>query len=583
MTDNVLSILRQHEARRAAERTETQSHEAPTQSSAQPAAAAEPSNHPDDQSKPKRTPKNAPPLFRSNFPTVKMFAGMIDQWIDEAEAYLVEYDDGIFSYGDLVCRIAPGPITSAHNQTVALRVVAIRPQHLIERFAKVCQFTTYDGRRDEWIAVVCPPSIAKGYLERVGLWRLRQLLGIISAPTLRRDGSILDTEGYDARSKLFADWRGNNFPPIPENPSKADAIEALRLIEDLYSEISFRDRPSRSVALSMPLCAVARHALRRVPLVGVNATSAGSGKSMLADVAAMIATGSEAPAISIGTDPEELKKTLGAELSQGAAIVSLDNCEGPVGGDLINSILTQDKVKVRILGKSEMVEIPRGALLFANGNGLTILGDLVRRTIVATLDPKMERPWTRTFTKAHPVERVRADRGSYVTAALTVLRAYQLAGCPDCPSPPLGSFEEWSHLIRGCLMWCGYADPCETMEHIRVADPKRQALAAVLHRWIGCLGGEELTTGDVIARATEREPASDEEKGRLNYNAPPRPFMFPELREALLAVAGDGGSINSHRLGRWLARNEGTIADGLRIEKGKLKDGRQPWKVVKVG
>jgi hypothetical protein len=40
--------------------------------------------------------------------------------------------------------------------------------------------------------------------------------------------------------------------------------------------------------------------------------------------------------------------------------------------------LTQPKVNVRLLGYSRSVECPVNTLFFANGNNLTIVGDLVR-------------------------------------------------------------------------------------------------------------------------------------------------------------------------------------------------------------
>jgi hypothetical protein len=501
-----------------------------------------------------------------------MTGGELHRWIDEAEVFLVERDLDVYEFGDVVARIAPGPIVTADNRTaVALRIVRISNQHMVERFTAVAQFVIWDSRRGDWVAKTCPPSIAQAYLERAGLRHLRPLLGLASSPIFRRDGSILDTPGYDQASCVHFDPRGTVFPKVADAPTREDAVTALNFVVSLYDEVPFVDDASLSVALSANLCAVSRFAIRGMPLHGFNATAAGSGKSMACDIASIIATGSEAPALSIGSDPEELKKSLGAELSSGASVVNLDNCEFPVGGELINQVLTQERVKVRILGMSRMAEIPRGALIMANGNGLSIVGDLVRRSILATIDAKQEQPWLRTFKTENPVLRAKRERGHLVHALLTILRAHHVAGYPRHGKPPLGSFTDWDALIRGALIWCGRADPCDTMEHMRVADPRRSSLASVLYRWRAALGSEELTTGDVIRRAVDRVPGS------------PNEFMFPEFRESLLDVAGDGGAINSRRLGKWLSKNRGTVADTLRIEEGRFRDGYQYWRVVELG
>ena len=43
-------------------------------------------------------------------------------------------------------------------------------------------------------------------------------------------------------------------------------------------------------------------------------------------------------------------------------------------------------------------------------------------------------------------------------------------------------------------------------------------------------------------------------------------FKFPELRDLLLRVAGEGGAVSSKRLGKWLSRISGRVLDGFRLE-----------------
>jgi hypothetical protein len=52
---------------------------------------------------------------------------------------------------------------------------------------------------------------------------------------------------------------------------------------------------------------------------------------------------------------------------------------------------------------------------------------MTRRVVLCTLDAKKERPELRNF-KRDPVAEVLADRGAYVAAVLTVVRAYIAAG-----------------------------------------------------------------------------------------------------------------------------------------------------------
>ena len=103
--------------------------------------------------------------------------------------------------------------------------------------------------------------------------------------------------------------------------------------------------------------------------------------------------------MSVGKSEEEFEKRLGAALLAGDPLISFDNCERPLGGELLCQCLTQRRVKVRILGKSEQPALPCDATFCATGNNLVLAGDVTRRAIVARLDPKVERPEEREFAE----------------------------------------------------------------------------------------------------------------------------------------------------------------------------------------
>ena len=54
----------------------------------------------------------------------------------------------------------------------------------------------------------------------------------------------------------------------------------------------------------------------------------------------------------------------------------------------------------------------------------------------------------------------------------------------------LGSFEAWSDLVRGALIWLGAADPVDSMAALRKKDPEREELRAVTAQWRSVIGEE---------------------------------------------------------------------------------------------
>ena len=223
------------------------------------------------------------------------------------------------------------------------------------------------------------------------------------------------------------------------------------------------------------LTPVARPSLPTAPMHAMDAPTAGTGKSALVDIASMIVTGHRAAVISQGNNEAELEKRLGASLIAGDALISIDNCERPLGGETLCQALTQERIKVRILGQSKYVEAPTKAVFFATGNNLVMVGDMCRRALKCSLDAGLERPERRQFS-SDPIKTIAANRERYVEAAITVLRAFEVAGRPK-QARSLGGFEDWSSRVRHCLIWLGRADPCETWKRLEASIPLKKNFA----------------------------------------------------------------------------------------------------------
>ena len=384
------------------------------------------------------------------------------------------------------------------------------------------------------------------------------LSGVANTPSLRRDGSILTKPGYDPATGFVFDPLGIEFPPILENPTKAAALKARDEILDVIKTFPFVAEADKSVGLSMILSAVARNTLDAAPMHGVSATAAGTGKGKLVNVAGVIATGRPAPVIAEGGDGAEFEKRLAAELFEGAQIIAIDNAEKPIGRQLLNQILTEPTVKPRLLGKSENIPIPNKTFVTATGNNLQVIGDMTRRTVICSLDAKMERPELRQFD-FEPVQRAKNWRPQLVVAALTILRAFKLHGRPSA-KPPLGSFEQWSSLIRDAILWIDMADPTDTMEQVRDSDPRLAMKRAIFEQWRDLYQDFRKTVAAVV----------DESPGT-------------PLFDALFAVAGERGQINPQILGKWLRSGRNTIADGKKLVKASEGSGGVAvWQMQKL-
>ncbi|WP_419952518.1 hypothetical protein [Methylobacterium sp.] len=505
-------------------------------------------------------------------PIVRVIAGKVPEATDRMERILLRAGAEIFSRAGSLSRPVIDSVPAAKGRmTTVARMCPLTTVSLADMAARIMQFRKFDQRSEDWVNTNPPIELTATLLAREGQWHVPGVAGVITTPMLRPDGSLLSAAGYDPATRLFlALDPGFSMPEVPEHPTRDDAEHALADIEQLLIGFPFVDEVDRSVALAGILTAAVRGVIPTAPLCAIRAHSPGTGKSFLVDLASTIATGRRCPVIAAGKTEEETEKRLGALLRDAVPVVSIDNVNGELGGDMLCQMTERPLVRVRILGKSEAPELECRSAVFATGNNLTLVGDMTRRAILCTLDAKVERPELRDFA-FDPVAKVMEDRGRYVAAIITIVRAYRSCGSPKVCGP-IGSYEEWSETVRAPLIWLGHADPVRSMEAAREEDPELSAIRELFGHWQAHLTGSRGFTTNVIIRT-----ACEKQNG-VQFDYGTQDFIAPEFRDLLLRQAGEGGAVNSRRLGKWLSRISGRVVDASFIEmKADGSNGNRFW------
>ncbi len=488
-------------------------------------------------------------------PVIHCVNGELPRMVVEAEAALISANAGIYERAGLLCRIAQlerdDVIRGVQRRAGQLMVLPVTTDFLRLALSRAATFTRFDKREKAERLIDPPANIAASLLAAAGEWKFPVLRGIVTAPTLRADGSLLNAPGYDEISGLFASFDPVDFPSINPAPSRDDALAALGVFDDLFGEFRFSggDRSAHaSTAIAAIVTGCQRHALPTAPAVGVGAAKVSEGKTALAKVVATVQMGREPAVIAVGDDERELKKALLALLLGGDQCVIIDNVEHEFASPTLCAILTAPTYSDRMLGVSQKVTVSTAVMVLITGNALTFAGDLTSRLLLCELDTGLERPDNREF-KRDIISYVQQHRGMLVKSALEITLAYQAAGSPAVKAPHC-RFREWDARVRRPLIWAGCADPLDTMERVRASDPVREALAGLLAAWEVEFGIETVSVAKCIETASA--PGQRER---------------PQLRDALLNIAGDKtGDINARRLGRYLLRNVRRIEGGLRLE-----------------
>ncbi|WP_130471416.1 primase-helicase zinc-binding domain-containing protein [Candidatus Magnetaquicoccus inordinatus] len=520
-----------------------------------------------------------------DLPLIRIAGGMLPTIVRLAEKSLLSArNNEIFQRAGSLVRIVKLPKTEVRRQKVLVRrdegALVILPvdQAWIElRLTGCANFEKWDSRRNHWARIDCPPNVSRSLLAMSGDWQFNALAGVIETPTLRPDGSILDQHGYDEETGLYLDTSGVTYPTLKAFPTREDAIESLQFLETALEEFPFLQPHHKSAALAAILTALVRRSLRTAPMFILTAPKMGSGKGLMANVVALIATGRTAAAITHSKDPEEEKKSLFTILVSGDSIALIDNIEHSLGSPALCSILSEETYKSRVLGETREIVVPTSVTWLATGNNLTVKGDLTTRVIIIHIDPAVERPEERTF-KRDLKTWIPENRAKLVCAGITVLRAYAVAGRPSTGLPPYGRFEEWGRVVRDALVWCGLEDPCLSRNEVEDDDPVRIELNNFLTAWWKS-AAIQVTTEQMIERARFMASPPDEWVSGVKQD-PDHSFI-----NALVDIAGDAkGNINKRTLSWYLKRHRGRIEGGLMIsvEQKKNRAGFELWSVRQV-
>lgn len=497
-------------------------------------------------------------------PTIRVVNGLRHHAADEALAAMARAGVAFYQRDRSLVRAALAKAKTSDGAVVEIAgIVPVTNPMLGRAMGSAAEWEKL-LKSGEAVRIDPPKEVVEQVAAMSGEWPFAPITGVIGTPTLRPDGTILSTPGYDEATGLVL-ISPPPMPTIPNRPTRLDADRAIETLQPLLAEFPFADEPSRGVALSMILTTVLRGALLpAVPMHVATAPQPGTGKSFLGDIASAVATGERCAVIAIAPNPEETEKRLVGAALAGQQIIAIDNVSEMLSGDFLNQVTERPLLQLRPLGTSGIMRIANSFTVFANGNNLSAPADLVRRTLVCRLDANLENPEERTF-EHNPVKMVLADRGRYVAACLTIGRAYIVADSPNrCRTLP--SFERWSDLVRSALVWLGVADPCSSMEMARAEDPIRAARAAVFQAW-----GKEVplapamhTTAALIELAEDRD----------DYG-----FRKPMFREASLAIAGDrsGGSVSPVRFAKWLSKNNNNRVGTLKLTVDRSDAARPKW------
>ena len=281
----------------------------------------------------------------------------------------------------------------------------------------------------------------------------------------------------------------------------ADHIDvAVDMISEVIADFPFVDESSRVNAIASMLTPVCRPAIKGpTPLALYDATTQGTGKTLLSEVVSLITSGREGALFSAPRDAEEWRKQLTSVLREGSTVVVIDNVNYRLdSGDLCKA-LTETTHGDRILGQSQTLNLPVRCAWIVTGNNIQLGGDMPRRCYWIRMDAKCSKPFQRTgFKHKRLKEYVLKHRGELLAALLTLARAWFVAGRPE---PKRHARRQLRGLVRD------YRRHPPARRHRRVPGELRPVVRAGRHRHRAVGGVPQDARHGVLQRAVHCFPS----------------------------------------------------------------------------
>ena len=269
-----------------------------------------------------------------------------------------DYGEGLF--------VRAGQLTELVDDSALVSVDEARLTAMLDRSAEFLALS-----KGEQVLRDAPPKAVRDMLAMPSSG-LSQVRGLHGLPLVDETGTVVVSGvhgGLLVRAPAYADVEGDA------------AQHAAWVSRELLGDFPFIDDADRAHALAVLLLPLVRPLVDgATPMHVIQAPSAGTGKSLLAELVAIVATGQPASPVSLPRSDAEIAKTILSLLRDGMSPIVFDNVNHHVNSGALAGALTQRRVRGRILGVSATAAPVNDAVWLLTANHPTRSALLHRRS-----------------------------------------------------------------------------------------------------------------------------------------------------------------------------------------------------------
>jgi hypothetical protein len=349
--------------------------------------------------------------------------------------------------------------------------------------------------------VTPPPNVLTAALARKEWPKLRPLFGIVGAPVLRPDGSLLQDPGYDPATGLYL---ASKVPleRVPPKPARGQ-VKAARdfLLTTFLGDFPWVGNADKANYLALLVTPILRSYLRTlIPFGVVTSTMPSSGKTILTCGLGMLY--GQRILTWPGSDEAELRKAITSVLADPVGTIIFDNlAEGTVIDSPVLARLITDRTWAdRLLGGNKTAAFANDRVWTATGNNLRLGGDMRTRSVLVGLNPDMPRPEERTGFKIPDLDQwilVTANQRKVLWHLLVLVADWTQAGAPRRGGLTMRQFTPWAEAVGGFLAHHGISHFLGNVETVRDIDEEESTWTAFFAQWRKIHGDKWQTSNEL--------------------------------------------------------------------------------------
>jgi hypothetical protein len=459
--------------------------------------------------------------------------GVPDTYVRDGELIVVEPVSGTAP----VAGDDDAPLPLAASKVTPPRLAALLADHL-----NVIEHRAAGKNGHAEVPVTPSRAVLSAVLSHRHWPGLPALRGLISAPVLRPDGTLLQDPGYDPATGYYLTTR-TRMDRVPDQPTPAQVDDACTFLLDKFlADFPWRTQADRANYLALLVTPLLRPFTRALAPFGiVDATMPGSGKTILTSCIGLLV----GQRVLTWTDNEdELRKSITTVLADQVGAVVWDNL---VEGTVINSaglarLITERTWTDRRLGSNTAATFPNDRTWLATGNNLRVGGDMASRSVWVRLDPDCPHPEARSGFSIPNLDTwiLNPDNQATVLHHLLVLVVdWCRHGAPISTAvPQMRQFTRWAQYLGGFLEHHGVPSFLTNRADTADLDDDANEWAQFLYAWHKIFSTRPVTARDLRAHAEPEVGRPDPWAGLFPTTPIGRPLTVKSLGRRLTGQIG---------------------------------------------